>query len=709
MGDESWLGKTIDHYQVIDFINRGGMAEVYLAKDTKLDRPVCLKVLLPEKLQRDDVIARFKQEAQVVAKLNHPNIIRIYGIGKTQTNQPYLAIEYIGEGSLYDYLHPPLPKPEPIVPSVQALQWVKQIAEALDHAHQRGIVHRDLKPANILLRAGHSPVLADFGIAVITEVSQRITLPNQRMPGTEGYMSPEQETSQKDLDGRSDIYSLGLILYELLAGEPPKNKQADLRRTCPGLTDATYQVVDTCRQPKPAKRYQTTRELIQALDRAIMAEKMVPTRPAPPSKRQFWRHAGWAYGAGAALLLILAVAAFAFWPKDVNRAGTAVARDPSLNLNPAATLPLTVIATDSQFDVITVVASSTATQPPTDTPALSDAEVAVPPTDTPTPEPPTATRISWPTAVNRPAANCLTPTFFQTVWELRPQLGCATIPLAADFTYQTFEGGLLIWQKSPLPGIIYAIFNNGTWDQLPDPGGTAAPACPEAEQNGSLGPISSFGTVWCSTPIWQANLGNPTNSEQAGGSNQVQSFENGQIFTVDGAGGFVLYSNGRWEGFSDAAAASLTLTTPTPATCLHQPAPQWATTHYLPYQDRLGCPLIAPTTSTAAYQLFQNGLTVWSSHRSLIYVLYDAGDYAVYDASRAVDQVYSDQLKGAFGWLWMTNSTVQSRLGNPDGNENVANNFQIQEYAGGTIFYFRDNRKQTYVLLEDQNVWTASN
>ncbi|MEJ2750034.1 MAG: hypothetical protein P8183_19325, partial [Anaerolineae bacterium] len=316
--------------------------------------------------------------------------------------------------------------------------------------------------------------------------------------------------------------------------------------------------------------------------------------------------------------------------------------------------------------------------------------------------------ISWPTAVALPAANCLTPTFFQTIWEQRPQLGCATPPLTADFTYQTFEGGLMIWQKSPLPGIIYALFNNGTWDQLPDPGGTADPACPAAEQNGSLGPVFGFGTVWCSTPIWQTNLGNPAASEQTVGSNQIQSFENGQVFTLGAEGGFILHSNGRWERFTDTAASTLTFTTPTPAICQQQPAPQWATTHYLQYEDRLGCPLTPLITGSAAYQLFQNGLTVWSGYRSVVYVLYDAGDYAVYDVSSAIDKVYTVQLKGSFGWLWTTNTTVQNRLGAPAGNENVANDFQLQEYAGGAIFYFRDSNKQTYLLLADQNVWTAS-
>ncbi|MEJ2748275.1 MAG: serine/threonine-protein kinase, partial [Anaerolineae bacterium] len=362
MTNETWLGKTIDHYEVTKFIGEGGMAEVYLAEDTKLDRQVCLKVLLLEKLQRDDIIARFKQEAQVIAKLNHPNILRIYSIGKTETNQPYLALEYIDGGSVYDYLYPDPPQPKPVVSPAQALKWVKQIAEALDHAHRMGIVHRDLKPANILLRGGDSPVLADFGIAVITEVSQRITLTGQRMPGTPDYMSPEQADSQDDLDGRSDIYSLGLILYELLADERPK-KQANLRKTRPGLTEATYQVVDTCRQPKPAQRYQTTQSLIQALDKAITAEMMSPTWPAPPSEHRPWWRAGWVYGAGAGLLLILIIAALIFWRRDAHGGITAVSRNPSLNLNPAATLPLTVIATDTQFDIVTVVASSTATEP----------------------------------------------------------------------------------------------------------------------------------------------------------------------------------------------------------------------------------------------------------------------------------------------------------------------------------------------------------
>lgn len=700
MANATWLGKTIDHYEITEFLNRGGMAEIYLAKDTKLARDVCIKVMLPEGLQRPDFKARFEFEAQSIAQLDHSHIVRIYDIGTTETNQPYLVIEYISGGSLYDYLYPPPPELRPVIPPVQALKWTKEIAEALAHAHQQRIIHRDLKPGNILLRPNKSPVLADFGIAVVEEATRRITLANQQTPGTPAYMSPEQAANEKNLDGRSDIFSLGLILYELLAGEQPVDKRADLRRARPGLTDATYQVVETCRQHKPAKRYQTTADLIQALDSAIVAELTRPAAPPPANHRRRWQ-AGWVYGLGA-LLMILAIAAIVFWPGKMRGKDTAVSHDSESN-RLAPTLPLTVIATDTQFNIVTVVASSTPTTPPTDT--------AVPPTDTitPTPEPATPTPSSLLTAVPLPITSCLTPTFFQTIWELRPQLGCATTPLSADFTYQAFEGGLLIWQKTPPPGIIYAIFNNGTWDQLPDPGGTAGPACAEAEQNGDLGPIFGFGTVWCSNLIWRDNLGRPTLNEQAAGSNQIQQFENGQIFTVGPAGSFILYSNGRYEQLSDATTPNLTFTTPTPATCLHQPAAQWATTHYLLYQDRFGCPLTEQASGPAAYQLFQNGLTVWSSHRDVVYVLYSAGDYAVYDVSSAIDQDYGSQLKGAFGWLVSNNPTVKNRLGDPGGVENVASDFLIQEYAGGAIFYFSDNYGRTYILLADPNVWTVAN
>jgi hypothetical protein len=122
--------------------------------------------------------------------------------------------------------------------------------------------------------------------------------------------------------------------------------------------------------------------------------------------------------------------------------------------------------------------------------------------------------------------------------------------MTSDFTFQKFERGVLLWRKSPAPSIIYAFYyNGGRWESIKDPGGPPAPSCPEAEQTDGLGPIFSFGTVWCDPWNWKDQLGQPLDKEQDGKNNPIQAFENGTALTAGGAGGFILYSNSSWEQF----------------------------------------------------------------------------------------------------------------------------------------------------------------
>lgn len=150
---------------------------------------------------------------------------------------------------------------------------------------------------------------------------------------------------------------------------------------------------------------------------------------------------------------------------------------------------------------------------------------------------------------NTPIPSCPTPTFFQDIWKMHPQLGCPTNASTSDFTLQEFERGILAWQKSPSPSTIYAFYHNGRWERQTDPGGPPRPSCPEAEQTNGLGPISSFGTLWCEPWNWKEQLGTPTSGEYDGKNNQIQDFEKGTILTVGAAGGFILYSDSHWEPF----------------------------------------------------------------------------------------------------------------------------------------------------------------
>jgi serine/threonine protein kinase len=194
-------GTRIGPYEVMSRLGAGGMGEVWKARDTRLQRDVAVKVL-PQAFATDvDRIRRFQQEARAVAALNHPNICQIHDVGPD-----YLVLEYV-EGS-------PLCGP---LPDAEARRLSLQVASALEAAHKRGLLHRDLKPANVLVTTeGHAKLL-DFGIAKLVTTDEVTRTAEGEVVGTAPYMSPEQ-LQGKTLDGRSDIFSFGSVLYELLSG-----------------------------------------------------------------------------------------------------------------------------------------------------------------------------------------------------------------------------------------------------------------------------------------------------------------------------------------------------------------------------------------------------------------------------------------------------------------------------------------------------------
>ena len=282
------IGQNISHYKITEKLGEGGMGEVYLAEDTSLKRKVALK-FLPDYLQQDEVAQkRFLREAQSAAALDHPYICKIYEAGEAD-GQSFIAMEYIEGETLKDRLdRGPLPLRE-------ALQIALEISEALDKAHQLGIVHRDLKPANIMIMPeGHAKVM-DFGLAKNLGTSEgpeeQATAPLTREGTTLGtlyYMSPEQVRAEP-VDTRSDLFSFGVVLYEMLAGEhpfrrttqvatmnailnqdppPPTSDQEDLPR-------ALQRIVERMLVKIPDHRYQQAAQLKRALDEC-RAELSVP-------------------------------------------------------------------------------------------------------------------------------------------------------------------------------------------------------------------------------------------------------------------------------------------------------------------------------------------------------------------------------------------------------------------------------------------------
>lgn len=283
-------GQQFDQYLIVQHIARGGMADVYLAKDVDLERNVALKVMLDVLAASDpQFVERFRREAQIVARLDHPNIVQVYTVGQTPKGQPYIAMQYIEGGSLRDKLKE-LSEREKLLTTEQGLNIVRYIALALGEAHKADIVHRDLKPANVLIRPDGAPVLVDLGIAAVRG-GAKLTQTGSII-GTPAYMSPEQVRGQL-IDGRSDLYALGVILYEILAGMRPfdadesiavLHKQVyeepfPLRSFRPDLKPQTLSLVETALQKDPAYRFQSAGEMVKAIDDAIRAEGFYGPNP----------------------------------------------------------------------------------------------------------------------------------------------------------------------------------------------------------------------------------------------------------------------------------------------------------------------------------------------------------------------------------------------------------------------------------------------
>lgn len=228
-------GTMVDHYRIIKKIGAGGMGEVYLAEDTKLDRQVALKFLPPHLCQDEDCRARFKREAQAAAKLDHPNIVTIHEVSEYQ-GRPFFAMQHVEGQSLRDHAKARELDIE------QVVNLAIQLCDGLGAAHDKKVIHRDIKPSNIVIDAYGRPKILDFGLAAV-QGGEHLTKTGSTL-GTVRYMSPEQ-VKGKEVDHRSDLFSLGVVLYELIGGQSPFSRDNDM---------ATGQAIvsDT---PEPLTRY----------------------------------------------------------------------------------------------------------------------------------------------------------------------------------------------------------------------------------------------------------------------------------------------------------------------------------------------------------------------------------------------------------------------------------------------------------------------
>ena len=278
------IPEKIGRYEVKAELGRGGMATVYHARDPRFRRDVAVKVL-PEQFMHDEIFrARFEREAQIIAAIEHPGIVPVYDYGE-DNGQPFLVMRYMTGGSLADRLqNGPLSLEETV-------KIINRLAPALDEMHARGIVHRDLKPANILFDQYGNAFISDFGIAHLAQTTT--TLTGEAVLGTPAYMSPEQARGEDDLDGRSDIYAMGAIIFEMLTGKRPYEATTplavamkhitepvpDICQVKPDLPNECQALISKAMAKTKLKRYENVAELAKTLGSISSSSRQTEQEP----------------------------------------------------------------------------------------------------------------------------------------------------------------------------------------------------------------------------------------------------------------------------------------------------------------------------------------------------------------------------------------------------------------------------------------------
>jgi serine/threonine protein kinase len=283
------IGQSLGRYHVLEQLGEGGMATVYKAYDTRLERDVAVKVIrvdqfAPAVLER--ILKRFEREAKALARLTHPNIVHVNDYGE-EDGIPYLVMDYLPGGTLKQMLGRPMPWRE-------AMKLLLPVAEALSYAHSQGIIHRDVKPSNILLTQSGQPMLTDFGIAKLLENEETQTLTGTGAGvGTPEYMAPEQ-IDGRSVDQRADIYSLGVVLYEMITGRKPFQADTPMAvlimqardplprpvQFVPGLPEIVEKVLLKVMAKQPDDRYQDMAAFGFALEDLLVGQGQ-PSAPRP--------------------------------------------------------------------------------------------------------------------------------------------------------------------------------------------------------------------------------------------------------------------------------------------------------------------------------------------------------------------------------------------------------------------------------------------
>lgn len=279
------IGETVAQYQLLELLGQGGMATVFKAYHARLDRYVAIKALHPAFMEDPNFLARFEREAQLVARLEHPNIVPIYDFSEHE-GRPYLVMKYVEGETLKERLK------EGRLSQGLIYKIITSVGAALSYAHSQGILHRDVKPSNVLIGEDERIYLADFGLARIAEAGES-TISTDMMLGTPQYVSPEQAMGRRDLDQRTDIYSFGVMVYEMVVGKVPFTSDTPYsiihdhiytplplpRQENPEVPEDMERVLVKALEKKREDRFQTVDEMVDAFQHAI--EKPYETRLVP--------------------------------------------------------------------------------------------------------------------------------------------------------------------------------------------------------------------------------------------------------------------------------------------------------------------------------------------------------------------------------------------------------------------------------------------
>ena len=286
MASNSLIGRTLGKYLIQKLIGQGGMATVYLGYQSDIDRSVAIKVLPPHPGQDPQFADRFQYEARTIARLQHPHILSIFDFG-IEDNILYLVMPYVQGGSLREIMREP-------IPAEQVDKLLLPIASALDYAHRQGVIHRDIKPDNILLDESGHPILSDFGIAKLVESNAQFTASGGFL-GTPAYMAPEQGRGMANIDGRADIYALGVVVYEMLTGRHPYTAETPMMVMFKHVSDPVPSLltVDPKASPivdkalrkalakEPDSRFSTAMAFSQAFTAALSGTAISDTAEVP--------------------------------------------------------------------------------------------------------------------------------------------------------------------------------------------------------------------------------------------------------------------------------------------------------------------------------------------------------------------------------------------------------------------------------------------